>query len=129
MAVGSWLPCPSCDEDYCRETFRCNVCGKSFYTGTCAYCWTNVYSAYSLHAEEKCSVCEGKGQVQTNCIHGYANSHTYKVSCTTCNGVGTITSSPCIHGYSSSHRYCSHYTNTTLTSHQYCSHGRTSQHD
>ena len=71
-----------------------------------------------------CPECNG---VQV-CIHGNVTSHTYYETCSTCNGQGTVETSPCIHGYSSLHRYCDHYTNTTRTSHSYCSHDYTSQH-
>ena len=99
-------------------------CSKSYIIGYCSEC--KEYVIRNEGYASSCYKCNGTGRT---CSHGYTTSHTYEETCTKCNGVGTITSSPCIHGYSSSHRYCSHYTNTTLTSHQYCSHGRTSQHD
>jgi len=69
------------------------------------------------------------GKVAGTCTHGYSSSHTLSSTCGSCSGSGTISTRPCVHGVSSSHRYCSHYTNTSLTSHSYCSHNRTSQHD
>ena len=105
----------------------CNKCLSGYVRVNCSACGEYMLPLDSGSELVYCSSCDGSG-VQ-KCEHGYSSPHTYSETCSTCSGVGTITSSPCTHGYSSSHRYCSHYTNTTLTSHSYCSHGYMSQHD
>ena len=112
--------CPTCGRNSCNSVqYECNNCGRPSWEGSCTSC-----SYKSSGGIRECP-CGGNYV----CIHGYTTSHTYEEVCSTCRGAGTITSSPCIHYCSSSHRYCSHYTNTTLTSHSYCSHGYASQHD
>lgn len=103
----------SCDEHaLVAYLIDCEECGfRNF---------VEIAGGYGAH---ECPNCD------RICAHGYLNAHEYSAKCETCAGVGTINTPPCIHGYSSTHRYCSHYTNTTLTSHSYCLHGRTSQHD
>ena len=115
-----WTESPTttymCDAGHKVRAVHCRNCGN--------ISWINDSSTKNKGII--CSACEGSG-IQ-KCEHGYTTTHTYEETCETCNGTGTIASSPCIHGYSSSHRYCDHYTNTTRTSHSYCSHGYTSQH-
>lgn len=92
-------------------------------SGYCNSCGLVAMDGYSVPL---CFSCDGG--TKTTCEHGFQEPHTYYETCSTCDGEGTIESSPCTHGYSSSHRYCEHYTTTTSISHSYCSHGYTSQH-
>ena len=158
--VGSsnYTTCSKCGKKtYCNETWRCRKCGTTGYVRGCDSCGYNSSSSNNHSgAQMDCTRCDGTGDIETECSHGYINSHTIYEDCSRCdgtgereypcihgytrshtvyedcyrcNGRGTITTTPCTHGYSSSHRHCTHYTTTTRTSHSYCSHGKTSQHD
>lgn len=104
VASGTTTRSCSCGGTASGTRYYCSRCGMSgFGGGTCNKCGKYIPETYYNHS---------------------ANAY---ISCTSCGGSGGSYRN-CSHGYSSSHRYCSHYSNTSLTSHSYCSHGYTSQH-
>ena len=104
VASGTTTRSCSCGGTARGTRYYCSRCGMSgFGGGTCNKCGKYIPETYYNHS---------------------ANAY---ISCTSCGGSGGSYRN-CSHGYSSSHRYCSHYSNTSLTSHSYCSHGYTSQH-
>ena len=121
-----FFTCKFCDSTNAGLLSKTAICPECSWRGNivrCSTCFQYSDVDWDPSDPDDCDYCSPL------CEHGSSESHEITSSCSSCNGLGTISTSPCIHGYSSSHRYCEHYTTTTIISHSYCSHGYMSQHD